>query len=100
MSHLLQLVLELCLLFLGLRYFDGANNSLRFLLRLQMVLKIFAGNNCLRESSLWRRERLFLIIPSILGKLGLEVVKNLIFVNWFFLGLFALASVLGILETS
>ena len=71
MSHLLQLVMEFCLLFLGFGYFDGANNCMRFLSRLQMVLNIFAGNNCLTESSLWRRERCFPIIPSILGKPGL-----------------------------
>ena len=52
MSHLLQLVMEFCLLFLGLGYLDGVNISLRFLLHLKMVLNIFAGNNCLRESSL------------------------------------------------
>ena len=63
--------MEFCLLFLGLRYLDGANISLRFLLRLKMVLSILGGNNFLRESSLWRRRRCFLIIPSILGKLGL-----------------------------
>ena len=55
MSHLLQLVMEFCLLFLGLGYLDGANISLRFLLRLKMVLNILAGNNFLRESSLWGR---------------------------------------------
>ena len=67
MSHLLQLVMEFRLLFLGLGYLDGANISLRFLLRLKMVLNILAGNNFLRESSLWRRGRCFLIIPFILG---------------------------------
>ena len=71
MSHLLQLVMEFCLLFLGLGYLDGANISLRFLIRLNMVLNVVAGNNILTESSLWRRGRSFLIIPSILGKLGL-----------------------------
>ena len=71
MSHLLQLVMEFCLLFLGLGDIDGANISLRFLLRLKVVLDILAGNNYLRQSSLWRIERCFLIIPSILGKLGL-----------------------------
>ena len=71
MSHLLQLVTEFRLLFLGLGYLDGANISLRFLLRLRMVLNILAGNHFLIESSLWRRGRCFLIIPSILGKLGL-----------------------------
>ena len=71
MSHFLKLVMEFCLLFLGLGFFDGANNCSRFLLCLQMVLNIFAGNNCLKESSLWRREILFSINPSILGKLGL-----------------------------
>ena len=36
MSHLLQLVMELCLLFLGLGYFYGANNSFRFSFCLKM----------------------------------------------------------------
>ena len=63
--------MEFCLLFLGLGYLDGANISLRFLLPLKMVLNILAGNNFLRESSLWRRGRCFPTIPSILGKLGL-----------------------------
>ena len=57
MSHLLQLVMEFRLLFLGLGYLDGANISLRFLLRLNMVLNILAGKNFFRESSLWRRGR-------------------------------------------
>ena len=68
MSHLLQLVIEFSLLFLGLEYSSGANISLRFLLHLKMVLNILAGNNFSRESSLWRRGRCFLIIPSTLGK--------------------------------
>ena len=60
------------LLFLfGLGYLDGANDSFRFLLRLKMVLNIFDGNICLKESALWGSERGFLIIPSILGKLRL-----------------------------
>ena len=84
MSHLLQLVMEFYLLFLGLEYFDGANNCSRFLLLLKMVLNIFPGNNCLKESPLWKRERCFPIIPSILGKLGLSVVRNLIFLTWLF----------------
>ena len=72
MSHLLQLVMEFCLLFLGLGSLDGANISLRFLLCLKMVLNILAENNFLRESSLWRRgRRCFLIILSIFGKLVL-----------------------------
>ena len=52
--------MQFSLLFLGLGYLNGANISFRFL----------GGNNCLRESSMWRRERCFLIIRSILGKLG------------------------------
>ena len=68
MSHLLQLVIEFCLLLLGLGYSGGANISLRFSIRLKMVLNILAGNNFLRESSLRRRGRCFLIIPSTLGK--------------------------------
>ena len=63
--------MELCLLLLRLGYFYGANIFFRFLLRLKMVLNIFAGNNCLRESSLWRRQQFFSDNPSILGKLGL-----------------------------
>ena len=71
-SYLLYLVTEFCLLFLGLGYFHGANNSFRFLsLCLKMALNIFAGNNSLREALLGRRNRCYLIIPSILGKLGL-----------------------------
>ena len=97
MSQFLQLVIELCLLFLGLGYFDGVNNSFRFLLRLKIVLNIFAGNKCLRESSQWRREKYYI---SILIKPGLCVVKNLILLTWLFLGLFILASVFVILETS
>ena len=54
----------------------------------------------LRESSQWRGERCFLIILYILDKLGLETLKNSILLTWLFLGLFALASVLIILETS
>ena len=68
--------MEFCLLFLRLGYSDGANNSLRLSLHLKMVLNTFTRSNCLRESSLWKRERCFLIIPSILGKLGLQVAKN------------------------
>ena len=71
MSHLLLLVVEPYLLFGGLGYIDCANNSFRFLLRLKMVLNIFTENKCLRESLLSRSERCFLIIPSILGNLGL-----------------------------
>ena len=67
MSHLLQLVMDFCLLFLTLGYLVGANNSFRFLLGLNIVLNVFDENNCLKESSLWRRERYFLIIQSILG---------------------------------
>ena len=63
--------MEFCLLFLALGYLGGTNNSFRFLLRLNMVLHIFAENYYLRESSLCRRERCFLITPSILGKLEL-----------------------------
>ena len=63
--------MEFRLLFLGLGHFDGANNSFRILLHLTMVLNIFAGSNCLKGSSRWRRERCFLKIPSTLGKLGL-----------------------------
>ena len=71
MPHLLLLAMERYLLFGELGYFDCANNSFRFLLRVKMVLNIFAENECLRESLLWRSERCFLIIPSILGNLGL-----------------------------
>ena len=49
----------ICLLFLGLGYFDGANGSLRLLLRLKMVLNIFNGNSCLRELSLWCHHNVF-----------------------------------------
>ena len=48
--------MEFCLLLLGLGYLHGANISLKFLIRLKMVLNILAGCNFLRESSLFGKE--------------------------------------------
>ena len=50
MSPFLQVVMDLCLPFSWLGYFDRANSSSTFLLRSKMALNMFARNNSLRES--------------------------------------------------
>ena len=89
MSQLLQLMMLLLLVLFLLGKSDGDSNSLRFLLRLYMVLKALAGNSSLRFSSLCKSGKYFFTRVSILGRLGLKVMKKLSFLTWldFTLGL-------------
>ena len=71
MSQLLQLMMLLLLVLFLLEKSDGDSNSLRFLLRVYMVLKALAENSSLRFLSLCKSGKHFLTRVSILGRLGL-----------------------------